>query len=86
VRPSEVARWPAWEVDLLENFLAKEPAAEQRIEVAIAHLTALYVTAHQQKNASPKRITDFMLYLKAWPAESEGQYSDVDREVLQELL
>lgn len=85
-RLSDVASWPAWELDLLEHYLAREPAPTERVEVALAHLAAMYHSAHLPKGASRKKISDFMLYAKVWPAAADGRYNDLDMQVLQELL
>ena len=86
VRLSEVASWPAWEIDLIEHYLAREPAPIERVEVALAHLAAMYHSAHQKQGAPQKKIADFMLYAKAWPAAIDGRYNEIDMQVLQELL
>ena len=70
----------------MENYLAREPSPAERLEVAIAHLTAIYVNGHQAKGRPPARISDFLLYRNVWPDTADGRYSDVDRQVLQELL
>lgn len=83
----EVAQWPAWEVGLLEAFLAESPGPDERIEVAIAHLTAIYVNCHLAKDATPKTIRDFLIFEKREnePKEVEGRYSEVDLQVLSAL-
>lgn len=77
--------WPSHDLKLLEHYLAREPAPVERVEVMLAHLTAIFVKAHSSKSVDPK-ITDFLLYLKAWPEEADGRYNEVDRQVLAELL
>jgi len=83
---SEIARWPAWELDLLEHYLAREPAPEERIEVSLANLMLMYATVNGKQGAAQKKVTDFLPYLKAWPQPADGRYNPVDMEVLQELL
>ena len=70
----------------MEHFLAREPSPTERVEVALAHLTSLYVSAHQGKGAPQKRISDFLLYRDTWPASADGRYNEIDKQVLQELL
>jgi hypothetical protein len=82
----EVASWPAWELSVLEHYLAREPAPVERVEVMLAQLTAYFVKVHQSKGGSERKISDFLPYLKAWPEESDGRYNEVDKQVLAELL
>lgn len=81
-----MAAWPAWQLDLLEHYLAREPAPAERLEVAIARLTAIFVNSKQEKGAPLKRAVDYMSYLKAWPEVVDGRYNETDREVLKELM
>lgn len=74
VRPSEVAAWPAWEIGLLDHFLAREPDPITRVEVAVARLMSIYVNAHQEKGHPPKVPMDFMTFAKAWDGITEEEY------------
>lgn len=52
---------------------------------------AIYVSAHQKQGAATPSASDFMPYLKAWPAEEtagEGgdRYSEVDKQCLRALM
>lgn len=85
VRPSVLARWPEWELDLIEQFLAKEPGPADRVERAVAKLTQLYAAAHSKENTQHK-LKDFLPYLDVWPADTSGRYNEVDQQVLAELL
>lgn len=71
---------------MVEHYLAREPAPIERVEVALAHLASMYHSAHQKQGAPQKKISDFMLYAKAWPALIDKRYNEVDMQVLQELL
>lgn len=62
----EVLDWPAWGVALLAEYLAKEPPADERVEIAVAHLAALYVNGHRRKGDPPHPISDFLLFRDAW--------------------
>jgi hypothetical protein len=87
-RPSEVAAWPAWEVRLLEQYLAKQPATADRIEIALARLTATYVNAHLREGAKPVETTDYLAYLDPWPEPVDvgtGRYSALDLEIMRGL-
>jgi hypothetical protein len=83
---SQVARWPAWELDLLEHYLAREPAPEERLEVSLANFMLMYATVNGKQGAAQKKVIDFLPYLKAWPQPTDGRYNPVDMEVLQELM
>lgn len=52
----EIASWPAWEVELLEHYLARQPAPEQRIEIALAQLSAMYANRHRDPQKQPKPV------------------------------
>lgn len=81
----EVASWPAWELDLLEHYLAREPAPLEKLEIAIAHLTAHFVNASFKVNTQ-KKTADMLLFRKAWSAVSDDRYNEVDKQVLAELI
>ena len=74
VRPSVVAQWPAWELDLLDHYLAREPSPVVRVEVALARLMSIYVNAHQEKGHPPKSPQDFMTFAKAWDGITQEEY------------
>lgn len=87
-RPSEVARWPDWERDLIEHYLARYPAPEERLEFSIAHLSSIYVSAHQGRNATPPKLTDFLLFKDPFdraPRVDMGRYTETDRSLLEAL-
>jgi hypothetical protein len=81
----EVARWPAWHIQVLEHYLAKEPDPGQRIEILLAQLIAVFINANQKQGSTPKRAQDFMHYRDPWPSE-DGRYSEVDRSIIAGLL
>lgn len=78
LRPSEVAAWPAWEVRLLEQYLAKQPAPEDRIEIAIARLTAVFINTHLKPGAKAVETADLLAFRDPWagPPESEFKASN----------
>ena len=76
----EIASWPAQEVRLLETYLDKQPAPEERIEFAVATLCALMFNANRGKDIPPRRIKDYLPYDDPWPMP--GRYSELDREVM----
>lgn len=82
----EVAAWPAWEVEVLEQFLAREPAPDQRIEVAIAQLSAIWVNANRdpRKQPIPVSLDQFLLW-KQDPWEREAEIAAQNAWALAEL-
>lgn len=80
--PSEVMCWPQSDIALLKAYLAREPASADRIEIAIAYLTALTANLNRGKDAPARKIEKFMLFRNAWKSkeEQEGQeaFSDID--------
>lgn len=84
--PSEIARWSADDVDVMQHFLAVEPSPVDRVEVAIAQLATLYVSAHQERGAKPPTIDQFLLFRHAFkPVVQEQRYSDVDLSLMKAL-
>lgn len=79
----EVARWPDWELALLDEFLAKEPAADERIEIALAQLCLL---VHRANFQGEKDVKDFMPYINAWPNDIQGRYNETDVEVMRAFM
>jgi hypothetical protein len=85
-RPSTVARWQAWELDLLDEFLEREPCAADRIEISVARLNVHFAAAHRREGAPAPKLLDFLPYLKAWPDAGSNRYSDVDKEIMKAML
>src|SRR5690606_1614665 len=56
----EVANWPAWHLDLLDEFRAKEPDLLERIELLLAQMTAFYVQTHKRENTPAAKVTDYL--------------------------
>lgn len=87
IRPTELLRWPAWELDLVEHYLAKQPAAEDRVEIAVARMTAIYANAHRGRADAEFGVRDFLPYLNPeWddkPRFDSSRYNDVDRSFLE---
>lgn len=85
-RPSDIAKWPAWEVRLLEHYLAKQPAAGDRIEIALAQICSMYLAAHQKQGAQQPKVSDFLPYLDPWAVKlQKGRYSETDISILKAL-
>jgi hypothetical protein len=79
----EVAEWPAAHVELMQEFLATEPADGDRIEIAIARGIAIYINANRDPKTPAVNPVDFLPYLDPWKAEEKaGRYSDVDASAL----
>lgn len=54
---------------MLAQYLAKEPAPDERIEAAVAQLATIYVNAHRKKGTAPHSVSDLMLFRDAWKVE-----------------
>jgi hypothetical protein len=59
-------QWPQWSVDLMQTFLAREPPAEDRCEVAVAQQLAVYVGGKLPKGKPRPKVSDFMLFRDVW--------------------
>lgn len=79
-------QWPASHVRVIAKFLEREPTPEQRIEVAIAHLTQIYVNAHKKGGQVP--IEKFMLFRNAWKtaAIQSDRYTAAEKQTLATLM
>lgn len=75
----EVLTWPAWEIRLYANFLRHEPVVEERIEIALAQLSANYATVHRPEGADPARLSDYLMYRDVWDLR------DLDQQILEDL-
>ena len=68
---------------MMEHYLARDPSPEDRVEVAVARMTAHFVNAHQPQGAQPKTTADFLPYQKAWSeviSDAEYMQTMVDLE------
>jgi hypothetical protein len=86
----EIADWPAWEVRLIEKFLAREPSAEDRVEIALAHIAAVYFNSQSRQGAPQIKTSDLLLFMDPWQADplanfADERYSDLDREIFGQL-
>lgn len=81
----EISHWPAWEVGLLEEYLAVQPGPDERIEIALAHFMSIYVNSKLTKDADPVKIEDFLLFRRGWNEDVEmktERYSALDKEII----
>jgi len=81
-------RWPAWELDLMEHYLAMQPSASDRVEVALATLCAMFANANRGRNGAEAKVTDFLPYLYPWgkPAVVDmSRYNEADQSILAAL-
>lgn len=62
----ELARWSQDEIDLYAEFLSVEGGAEQRIELALANLTALTANLHRGKGKPARPLSDFIVNADPW--------------------
>lgn len=61
---------------MMQAFLAKEPTAEERTEIAVAQVSAVYVGSKLAKGKPRPKIVDFMLFRDAWEQKiDESRYS-----------
>jgi len=83
----EVLAWPLWVVHTYAEFLAREPAVEDRLEVMLAQLSAQYGAVHRGPGMPAPRINDYLLFRDAWAdtEPADGHYSDIDREIMRQL-
>ncbi len=63
-----MARWSQDEIDLYAEFLSTEGGAEQRIELAVANLTALTANLHRGKGHAARPLSDFIVNADPWKA------------------
>ena len=80
----EVLAWPLWVVHTYAEFLAREPAVEDRLEVMLAQLSAQYGAVHRGPGMPAPRINDYLLFRDAWAA-NEGQVRYQWRQTLARL-
>lgn len=83
----EIARWPAWEVGLLEEYLAVVPGPDERVEIAIAQFMALYINSKRtSKDQQTYKIDDFLMFRRGWneeaPEMKTERYSELDMEIM----
>lgn len=83
----EVLTWPLWVVRTYAEFLAREPLPEERTEIAVAQLSALFGAVHRQPGTPAPRTADYLLFRDVWaPAPDEsGGYSEVDLQIMRQL-
>jgi hypothetical protein len=82
-RVSEIARWPAWELDLVEHYLAIQPAPEERIEIAVASLHHSFATVRRRKGSPEPKLDQFLPYMNPWQRFLDSRrYTPLDREIL----
>lgn len=77
----EVARWPQSEIDLYAAFLSVEPGPDERVEIAVAQLTALAANRTRGKGANAASTADFLLFRDPWT----DRPSPVDSQVASKL-
>lgn len=67
---ADVLAWPDSHVRLQLAFLAKEPPAEERIELAVADLMALTFNVNRGQNTPAKSGPDFLRFMDPWKSET----------------
>lgn len=86
MRPSVIASWPAWEVRLINAYLQKQPAPEERIEIVLAMLCQLYQNRTRGKEEQPKKVKDYLPFLDPWPQTGGTEYTEFELEIMRELM
>jgi len=64
---------------MLEHYLARQPAPDERIEIAVATLCAMFRNANRGEGEQPVQVDDFLPYMNPWAPPKQERYSDVDR-------
>lgn len=84
---------PVPELRFWAGYFAKVPPPEERIEIAVARLEAMYVNGHRDKKTTPQplAISDFLTFHKAFDQQAakvagSDRYTDADRAMLRELM
>ncbi len=72
----EILDWPASHVAVIAEYLAHEPAPDERVEYAVSQIAAIYVNAHRKKGASPHPLSDFLLFRDAWKRGDDKSNGD----------
>lgn len=82
--------WPVSHVRLIATYLSREPAPDERIELALAQIATMYANSHRPKDRPPAKIVDFLAPRDVWKqaaAEpSSDRYSESDRLMLSALM
>lgn len=68
----EVAAWPDAVIAGYRTYLSREPAPIERVEIAVAQLTALTHNANRSENTDPRRTVDFLLFEDAWTPQRDA--------------
>jgi hypothetical protein len=82
----DLLQWPHDVLLLYAEFLATEPAPEQRIEYALAHLTQTTVNLQRAPNAQPQELAAFLMFKDPWaPIEKAGRITAAERVMVERL-
>lgn len=63
---ADVLAWPDHHVRLQLAFLEREPPADDRIEFALAQLSALTFNLQRGKDSKPLGASDFLAFADPW--------------------
>jgi len=88
---ARVMDWPVSHVRLIATYLSREPAPDERIELALAQIATMYANSHRPKDRPPAKLVDFLPARDAWKAApaitpSSDRYSESDRLMLSALM
>lgn len=89
--PHVVLTWPGSTLRLIERYLSKVPAPEERAEYMLAQLTSKLINSKIGKAGSPTRLQDFLLFKDAFTdPETDGidgsRYTAEERKSLATLM
>lgn len=69
---------PMGDIKLMAAYLAIEPAPEERIEWAIAQLTAMWAHTKKPPNSEYDPPSSFLVFRKAWDPDRSADLSGLD--------
>lgn len=72
---------PDWEIRLWGEYFAREPSPEEKLEYAIANLTAIFVQCNSKKGAKKSKLSDYLLFRKVWEYQPNSGNEDVDDDI-----
>lgn len=71
--------WPNWVLSSLREYLSREPAPIERIEYALAQLSAIQINSNLAKGSPAKKTADLLMFRDAWKKEEdEGEEGSIE--------
>lgn len=72
---------PAWELVFWSRYLSKEPPPEDRLEILLANLSAMF--ANKGQRSARKKLQDFLFFKDAFQYVPNSGNPDVDSDIKQ---